>query len=371
MAGYEIRTLADLAREARGFFTQAVRGVQALVYPNAFRVEGKVLAMLNYEHELRRAYLYDQLFASTAAAPWLARHGYEFGLTQAPAAYALGTATFAAAPGTVVPAGLSLMRPDGLTYTVVAGAVASDSAVSLAVQADLPGYGGNAEADTPLTFADGEDLPDGMEAAGTVDPAGLVGGLEAEELEAFRARVLARKRQPPQGGSRSDYETWVREALGSLVDRVFVDSFANDARSVWIAFTVVDQPNGIPTEGQVGIVQNYVNDAVRRPVTARVYAIRLQPLAVQVTLQDLRPDTDDVRDSIRDEVVAAFIDLAEPGRPTDDTVFSRSWLTEAVSRAVGETSHTLVLPAGNVRVPPGYLPVPAAIPVLYTDPAEG
>lgn len=370
MAGYEIRALADLAREARGFFTQAVRGVQALVYPNAFRVEGKVLALLNYEHELRRAHLYAQIFASTADEPWLIRHGYELGLTKAPAAFALGTATFAATPGTVVPAGLGLVRPDGLTLTVVAEAVASGNSVSLAVQADLPGLASNTEASTPLTLSPDNNDVVGLGLTGTVDTAGLAGGLDAEDLEAFRARVLARKRRPPQGGSAGDYETWVREALGSVVDRVFVDSFANDARSVWVAFTVTDQPYGIPSPGQVGIAQNYVNDAVRRPVTARVYVIRLEPLAVPVTLQDLRPDTDDVRDSIRAEIEAAFLDLAEPGRPSGDTVFSRSWLSEAVARAVGEASHTLVLPVGNVRVPPGYLPVPTPIPVLYTDPSE-
>lgn len=369
MAGYEIRPLAELGRQARGFFTQSVPGAIASVWANTFTVFAKVLALLNFEHEQRRAWLFRQLFASTADRIWLLRHGFELGLTLDPAAYALGTVTLAATPGTVVPAGLQFTRADDATYTVVAGATATGNSVTLAVQADTAGLAGNLDAGATLSLVDPDDAPAGLGTVATVD-VGLAGGLDEEGLEPFRARVLARKRQPPQGGSAPDYETWTREALGSVVDRVFVASFVNDTRSVWVAFTVFDQPNGIPSEAQVAIVQNYVNDSVRRPVTARVYAIRLTPLPIPVEIQDLAPDTTDVRDSVRDEVVAEFIDRARPGLPDGTTVFSRSWISEAVSRAVGEDGHTLTLPAGNVRVPAGYLPVPAPIPVLFTDPAE-
>ena len=55
------------------------------------------------------------------------------------------------------------------------------------------------------------------------------------------------------------------------------------------------------------------------------------------------------------------------GRPSGDTVFSRSWLDEAVSRAVGENRHVIAVPLADIVVPAGYLPVPADVPVLYTD----
>ena len=60
------------------------------------------------------------------------------------------------------------------------------------------------------------------------------------------------------------------------------------------------------------------------------------------------------------------VDRAEVGTSTA-AVFSRSWLDEAVSRAVGESRHVIAVPLADIVVPAGYLPVPADVPVLYTD----
>ncbi|MCJ2141861.1 baseplate J/gp47 family protein, partial [Methylobacterium sp. E-066] len=218
---------------------------------------------------------------------------------------------------------------------------------------------------TALTLVDVDDAPAGFGGAGTVDAAadgsGLAGGADAEETEAFRARVLARKRRLAQGGNSGDWEEWVREALGATVDRVFVDSFQNDARAVWVAFTVTDQPGGIPTLAQIAIVQAYIGDPVRRPVQARAYAVPLTPVPVPVAIGALDPDTPAIRASIAAELAAVFADRAEPGRPAAPFVLSRSWLDEAVSRATGEDSHDLNGPVGDPVFTAGQMPV-------YADP---
>jgi len=365
MAGYSIRSLDELSRQARGFFTGAIEGAIASVWANTFTVFGKVLAACGFEQELRRKWLFAQIFASTADEVWLARHAFELGLKRYTALPALGSATWPAAPGTVVPAGLQLTRADGVTFTTLKDASADGNSVTLTLQADEPGSLGNTDAGTLLTFVDAVDLPDGITGAGLVDADGLGGGADPEKLEAFRARVLSRKRKPPQGGSAPDYETWVREALGAVVDRVYVASFANETRSVWVAFTVTDQPNGIPTPAQVTIAQAAINDPVRRPLCARAYAIRLQALPIPVQIKALRPDNTDTRISVETELAATFADLAEPGLPSGDTTLSKSWLTEAVSRAVGEGRHRMPLPLDDITVPAGYLPVLG--PVTYTD----
>lgn len=364
MAGYVVRSLAQLASEARSALAQAVQGTASRLLPNVWRVEGKVLALLGFEHEQRRAFLYDQIFASTAGERWLARHGFELGLAPAPAASAIGIVIVAATPGTVVPAGLRFGRGDGAIYTTLAAETATGTTVALTVEADLAGAAGNADPGIRLTLADPDEALEGLDTEAVVGPEGLAGGGDPEALESFRARVLARKRRPPQGGAAPDYETWTREAL-LQVDRVWVDSFNNDARSVWVAFTVTDQPDGIPTPGQVAVVQNYINDAVRRPVTARAYAVAPARLPVPVTIRGLTPDTLDVRQSVDEEVNATFADLAEPGRPSGATVFSRSWLTEAVARAVGEDRHEILSPVNDIEVPPGFIPVWGGI--AYTD----
>ena len=229
--------------------------------------------------------------------------------------------------------------------------------MALPVEADAAGAAGNCDPGQPLALVADQDAPAGLGAAAAVDDAGLAGGADAELLETFRARVLARKRNPPQGGSAYDYETWVREALGpGIVRAVYVDSFQNDSRSVWICFTVTDQPDGIPTDEQVALVQAYVDDPIRRPVTARVFVTAPEALPIDVVIANLSPDTLDVRASVEDEVAATFADRAVVGT-SKPAVFSLSWINEAISRATGEDAHELQAPTVSVIATAGYLPV--------------
>lgn len=368
MAGYSVRSLVTLSKAARGYFTGAIDGAVASVWANTFTVVGKVMALLDFEHEQRRAWLFKQQFASTADEVWLRRHGFELGLTQSPGSAALGRITVPAPDGLVVPAGLTFLRGDGVSYTTLVGGVAGGTTVVLYLAADAVGAIGNAEIGTTLTLSPDTPGPDGLGSTGPVvandDGSGLSAGTDVEMLEAFRARVLARKRNPPQGGATTDYEQWVHEALDTVQD-VFVDSFQNDIRSIWIMFTVTDQPNGIPTAAQVAIVQAYVSDPVRRPVTARAFVSPPNPISVPVTIQALAPDTAEIRASIAAELAAVFIDRARPGRPSAPFRLYRSWLDEAISRAVGEDGHDLPVPAADLTFSAGQYPVLGVI--SYTD----
>ncbi|GJD51077.1 hypothetical protein OPKNFCMD_3828 [Methylobacterium crusticola] len=366
MAGYSIRALADLSRAARSYFTGAAGGAVASVWANTFTVFAKVLGLLTYEHELRRRWLSRQIFASTADELWLARHAFELGLAQGAGVAALGSVTAAATPGLAIPAGLTFVRDDGLTYTTLARAIAAGPTVTLYVEADAVGEAGNAPAGTVLALSPDTAAPDGLGAGGTVDAdedgGGLSGGVDPEDLESLRARVLARKREPPHGGSARDYAAWLAAALPGVVRAVFVDAYANDARSVWVVFTVADQPDGIPSAGQVTIAQAYLDDPVRRPVTARVFVAAPAPVAVSVAIGGLTPDTPDIRAAIAAELAAVFVDRAEPGRPTlGPFVLSASWLNEAVSRATGEDRHRLVSPSGDLTFGAGQYPVLGAV----------
>lgn len=363
MAGYSVRPLAELSKAARGFFTQSIPGAVASVWANTFTVVSKVMALLEHEHELRRAWLFRQIFSSTADELWLERHAFELGLTRVPGSAAIGTVTLDATPGTSVPAGLLFVRADGLTFTSLAGATATGNSVTFDVEADLPGAAGNAASGDTLTLDAGSAVV-GLGSTATVDPAGLSGGSDRELLETFRARVLLRKRRPPQGGSAVDYETWTREALPVVRD-VFVDSFVNDARSVWVQFTVSDQPNGIPTVGQVAIVQAYLDDPIRRPVTARVFVSASIPVAVPVVIRDLSPDTLNTRLAVEAELAAVFSDRARPSQPSRAFTMHYDWLDEAISRATGEDSHDLVNPPGDIVLDVGHRPVLGS--VFYTQ----
>ena len=368
MAGYSVRSLVDLSQAARKYFTQSIDGAVASIWANTFTVLAKVLALIGQGLELRRAWLVRQLFASTADRVWLIRHGFELGLQPDPAAAAFGTATAAATPGLVVPAGLQYRRGDGATYTTQASAIAGGNSVGLVLEADVPAAAGDTPAGTVLALVDPDDAPDGLDPTCIVDAAsdgtGLSGGADEQDIESFRAQVLYRKRNPPQGGSAPDYVEWVQAAVPSAA-QVFVDSFQNDSRSVWVQFTVTDQPNGIPTDGQVAVAQAYVSDPIRRPITARVFVSNPNPVPQAIVIGGLSPDTTDIRASIEAELSAVDADRAQPGTPSTPFLFSASWLDEAISRATGENSHRLVSPVVDQVFTAGQMPALGTI--AYTD----
>jgi uncharacterized phage protein gp47/JayE len=361
MAGYSVRSLAELSQAARKYFTQSLDGAIASVWANTFTVLAKVLALIGQGLELRRKWLVRQIFASTADRAWLIRHGFEYGLQPGAAAAAFGSGSGPAVPNLKIPAGLQYVRADGAVFNVIAAVAATGATVSLDLEADVAGEAGNTDAGTSLALSDPDDAPAGTPLTLTVDAAadgtGLSGGLDEQDIEAFRAEVLYRKRNPPQGGSAADYTAWVLAAVPTAV-AVFVDSFQNDSRSVWVQFTVSDQPNGIPTAGQVAAAQAYVSDPIRRPITARVFVSASVPLPVPVVISSLSPDTPDVRAAIDAEIAAVFLDRGAPGTPSTPFVLSASWIDEAISRATGEDSHDLVSPATDLTFTAGQLPVP-------------
>lgn len=345
---YEVPRLSDLSARARVLFTQSITGAVVSIWPNTYTVVAKVLAAIGFEIHLRLAWLSRQMFASTADDEWLERHGFELGLARVPAQRAIGTLTITAPDGVVIPSGITYSRDDGTIFRSRNSAIGAVAGGPLQFEAVVPGAAGNTEAGAVLTVVDALGITD-LGATATVAAGGLGGGSEREAKEAFRERVLARKRNPPQGGSRTDWESWTKESDGAI-SRVFVDSFVNDSRQVWVAFLRSDRVNGIPTGGDVADVQAYLSDSVRRPVTARVTVVAPEPIAVNVVIAGLSPDTAAVRGAIEAELAAVFATKSVPATPSTPSVFYREWIGEAISRAGGEFSHSLTTPSGNTTL---------------------
>lgn len=356
---YEVPRLADLSARARALFTQSIPGAVVAIWPNTFTVVAKVLAAIGFEIHLRLAWLSRQMFASTADDEWLDRHGFELGLSRVAAIRAIGPVTVVAPDGAVIPSGVTYSRDDGAIFRTRSSAIGASGGGVIQFEAITPGEAGNTEAATILTLVDDGGVI-GLGATAIVENGGLGGGSEREAKEAFRDRVLARKRNPPQGGSAADWESWTRESDGAI-SRVFVDSFVNDTRQVWVAFLRSDRAGGIPTVGDVAAVQAYISDPVRRPITARVTAVAPIPVAIDVVIAGLIPDTPAMRGAIAAELASVFAEKATPATPSRSTVFYREWVGEAISRASGEISHSLTSPAANVT-----LTTAPQIPVLGT-----
>ena len=70
------------------------------------------------------------------------------------------------------------------------------------------------------------------------------------------------------------------------------------------------------------------------------------------------PDTAALRDAVASELKAMFMRRAEPASPSAPSIFSFSWIDEAISIAPGWRRHNISLPIGDVSVPtPGQIPV--------------
>ena len=203
-----------------------------------------------------------QLFLSTCTAEYLDRQAREYGLARKAPVAASGNVTLSGTNGIPLAAGAVLERADGAQYVTQADATISGSSATVAVVASIDPLAGlgaytNAVAGVSLTL---QLAVPGIVGTATVATGDLTGGLDQEADEALRARVLARKRQPPQGGSKADYVAWALAQPG--VTRAWCYPLNRGAGTVDVAFVMDLRSNIIPLSADVTAVQAAI-DAVR------------------------------------------------------------------------------------------------------------
>ena len=342
-------------------------------WPNTWVVLGKVMAPLAYQFHLRLAWLYRQMFASTADLVHLTRHGYELSLAAKPAQRASGLAVLPAAAGLIIPQGVQFTRGDGITFTTSAAVTATGATVSLPFNCDQAGSIGNGlpgdtvtavSSDELLTYwlGSGLPLPAPVTWIATVDASGFGGGADGEQVEDFRARVLFRKQNPPGGGSVADWTRWAEAVPG--VTGVTVDTFSNDVRRIWLCILMAARPNRIPTSSDIAAVQAAILSATTRPVTCRPIAVAPTPVPVTISITNLLPNTVAVQAAILIELQALFATRPFPASPNQPTTLPLALIDEAIGLAPGYVSHTRLAPTGDLTLAAaGQLPVLG--PVLF------
>ena len=176
----------------------------------------------------------------------------------------------------------------------------------------------------------------------------MAGGAEAESDESLRERLLYRLRNPPRGGTATDYVAWAKEVPG--VTRAWCFPKEQGVGTVVVRFATDGlTETGIPTEGMVQIVADYIAQAA--PVTAAttVLAPVAKPIAFQI--KNLTPNTA-VRAQIAAELKSLFLREASPGG-----VVLITHIQQAISSAAGEEDYVLVYPTENVAAENYELPV--------------
>ena len=349
---FTVRTLDAISKAIRGDMRREMPGTDANVWPNNLSVFAKVFSAAIHEVDLRARYIYRQIFVSTADEEHVLRHAYEFGMARKSASRATGLIATTGTPDTVYPAGVAWLSAG--TRFIASSDARSDGAgdIVFLVHSEARGLAANRGAGETMQLADPALYPT-LGATATVDADGLGGGADLETIESLRARVLDRRRRPPQGGAESDYEQFARAVPG--VTKAWAHRFAYGPGTIGVWFLFEGRTNGIPNEADVAAVKDAIE--VRRMIRAELEVLAPVAYPVAVTISGLTADTETVRAEIRASLEAMFAARARPGVAVSPAVFSRSWIAEAISAALGEDRHVLTVPAADITLSDGSIPV--------------
>lgn len=230
-----------------------------------------------------------------------------------------------------LPSGTQLTSALGVTYITI-GATLLDAAtksVTVRAVADQAGGGGagvvgNLNPGAILSFAN----PLANVARDTTVTAQTVTGADAEDIEAYRQRVIDRFQKRPQGGAYADYEQWGEETAGIV--NCYPYTSANPGQvDIYVEATPASSgnPDGIPTLAQLQAVLSSIELdlgglATRRPANAlaNTFAITRTGFDVRViglTVDNLAQVKADIEASLTDYFLARepyIIGLSVPPR---------------------------------------------------------
>ncbi|WP_421793984.1 baseplate J/gp47 family protein [Hydrocarboniphaga effusa] len=291
-----------------------------------------------------------QLFATTADGSELDRHGADLLLPRLAPQYASGLIEVQGAEGVVIPAGTRWQIGEVFESTAEVE-IGVTTIASISVRAVEAGTASNLAAGTKMTLI---SPIANVYASATVPADGIAGGSDGESDSAYRARVLERKRNTPQGGALNDYVRWVRE-VSSAITRVWVYPSWLGAGSVGVTFVCDDAESIIPSAPLVDAVQVHIDQPDVRPVMAEVIVFAPTPQAIPFSIA-LTPNTSAVRTAVQAELADL---LRRQGKPP--YTIALSLFDEAISLAAGEESHVMSAPAAPVTVDAGHAPVLGAI----------
>lgn len=281
------------------------------------------------------SFIAQQILPDTARVEFLERHAIIWNVPRKPATGATGNVTFSGVNATVIERGTVLRRADDVQFVTDAEATIAAGTAIVSVTAALAAADSETVSGTTLSLV---SPIGGVQSAVIVGGGGLTGGADAEDVEAWRVRILDRIRQPPAGGNANDYEEWALQVPG--VTRAWVFPLELGIGTVTVRFVRDNDVSIIPDNGEVAVVQAYID--ARRPVTADVTVVA--PVAVPQDFEiTVAPDTTAIRASIEAELADL---VAREGVPDGTLYLSR--IREAISIAAGEFTHTLVAPAADV-----------------------
>lgn len=370
------QNLTQLRKQVSADISAGLSGVNALLRYANLRVIGDVLAALVNGLYGYLDWTAKQSVPFTATDEYLEGWASLKGVTRAAATKATGQVTFNGTTGTI-PAGTSLSRSDGATFTVTTDVELAAGVAVVTVTADTAGTAGNTDAGSVLSLQAGIS---GVNFQGTVSTA-ITGGTAVQRDDELRTRMISAYSSPASGGSKTDYENWALAIAG--VTRAWCVRTVYGAGTVGVLFMMDDAradfdgfpqgTNGVATEenrdtvatGDQLTVANALFD--EQPVGPIVYAIAPSRNTIGLTISGLDSPSDALKADISDAFASALRNSAEPGGVTDlddinAAIKAVSGTSGAVITSVTASAGTVSpSPVGNITSNDGTLPVPGPI----------
>lgn len=317
----EFKSLSDLVRIAENALAVQFYGQSSILRKSVLKVLAHVLGALLYMLSLIAKRIWKNRFVSTCDVSALDGFGMEYGLPHKVPLAASGNVSVTLADGVVsvtIPQDTVLVDQTGkLAYTVKATTVINSGTTTVPVMANEVGYDYNLDADTVLEFRD--EAISGVASMASVDVSGGVAeGVEidgdvyvwGETAEEYRARLLNRIQNPPNGSAKNDYK--LKALRFGFVTDPFVFPNTPNTNSVSIALANYNSSSIALTTSQVEEVSNYITDDVRRSITSDVRVFSVTPVNVTMTAS-VTPYNESVRDSVT-SAVRNYLRKIEPGK---------------------------------------------------------
>lgn len=346
-------------REVRSLVRDAIRanlpGADAAVPNSVLRVLSDVQGATCHLNLQYVDWLALQLIPDTAEQEWLDRHGAiwlvnaDGTVGRKAATLSTGIVNVTGVAGFPVPVGTRFTSGTNLGFETTALIyIGTDIASPVPVRALDPGVASNITTGTGLSlYASVPGLDGSAEAASD-----FTGGTDAETDDELRMRVLLRIREPPQGGSATDYIEWALAVPG--VTRAWVAPLEMGMGTVTVRVLMDElraDDDGWPREDDLVAVTNYI-DTVRPVAVKDFWVVAPIKQRLDVRIQSLNPDTPATRAAIEQSLKDMLFALAKPGQ----TIFA-AWKSYAVMNATGVYSFDLINPADDVMASPGHMAV--------------
>lgn len=330
---WDTPTLREVRQLSRDYVASYLPGADASVGNSVGRVladNNGGLAHLNLRY---LDWLRLQMLPDTAEKEFLDRHLQIWLGGRKAATFSAGYATVTGLVGTVVPKATRLQSGNSTSYETLAQVTVGVGPTQINVRALTPGVAGNLDAGANLGIATA--IP-GLDGTATV--VSISGGVDEEDEDSGRDRVLFRIRRPPMGGSNDDYVAWARSVPG--VTRAWNAPLEMGIGTTTVRFMMDDlradpdpDIDGFPLPQDVAAVQAYL-DTVRPVAVKDIFVEAPIPFDVDFTITMLEDSSTATQGAINASVKQMLKERAVPGQQ-----IWKSWITEAVSQAIGEDHH--------------------------------